>query len=96
MKDITSWATGLSEAASAPAEPATSAGPFLSARQAALSPSSDDAQYLQALAAEALGWHPLGDQAYLHVGAPEAVEVVHVVGVADTAMANQNVVLLNY
>ena len=35
---------------------------------------------LAAIEAEAIGWQPLGDGAYLHVGDPEAL-VVEVVGV---------------
>ena len=35
---------------------------------------------LAAIEAESIGWQPLGDGAYLHVGDPEAL-VVEVVGV---------------
>ena len=50
---------------------------------------------LQALAAEAIGWQPLGQGAYLHHGdAEEAENVIHVVGVPDASMAGLNVLLL--
>lgn len=96
MKDITSWATGLSDAASAPLAPVAAHPPAGPSAPTAPHASSDDAAYLQALAAEALGWQPLGEQAYLHMGAQDDVRVVLVVGVADTTMADQNVLLLNY
>jgi hypothetical protein len=52
---------------------------------------------LNALAAEAMGWQPLGEGAYLHYGAkdnPEAEQVIQVVGIPDTAWAGFNVLLL--
>jgi hypothetical protein len=52
---------------------------------------------LQALAAESMGWQPLGEGAYLHDGAkdnPQAEQVIHVVGIPDTALAGLNVLLL--
>ena len=50
---------------------------------------------LQALAAEAMGWQPLGPGAYLHLGDAEGEEnVIHVVGVPDTSLAGLNVLLL--
>ena len=52
---------------------------------------------LQALAAESMGWQPLGEGAYLHDGTkgdPEAEQVIHVVGIPDTALAGLNVLLL--
>ena len=52
---------------------------------------------LNALAAESIGWQPLGEGAYLHDGAkgnPEAEQVIYVVGIPDTAWAGLNVLLL--
>jgi hypothetical protein len=50
---------------------------------------------LQALAAEAMGWQPLGQGAYLHHGDANAEEnVITVVGVPDMQMAGLNVLLL--
>ena len=41
-----------------------------------------------------MGWLPLGDGAYLHVGKPDEEEVViTVVEVADAGMAGMNVLL---
>ncbi len=51
---------------------------------------AEDAQFLAEVAAESIGWLPLGDSAYLHVGDPE-VFVVDVVGVADAGMVGVNV-----
>lgn len=45
---------------------------------------------LAAIEAEAIGWLPLGDGAYLHLGDPDAL-VVDVVGVLDAGMAGMNV-----
>jgi len=46
---------------------------------------------LAAIEAESIGWLPLEDGAYLHVGKPDEEEVViTVVGVADAGMAGQN------
>ena len=45
---------------------------------------------LAAIEAESIGWQPLGDGAYLHVGDPEAL-VITVVGVPDAGMAGVNV-----
>ena len=42
----------------------------------------EDAQFLAEVAAESIGWLPLGDGAYLHVGDPEAL-VIEVVGVPE-------------
>lgn len=44
---------------------------------------------LAAIEAEAIGWQPLGDGAYLHVGDPEAL-VITVVGVPEAGMAGMN------
>lgn len=50
---------------------------------------------LQALAAEAMGWQPLGQGTYLHHGDTEEAEnIIHVVGVPDANMAGLNVLLL--
>lgn len=49
---------------------------------------------LAALEAEAMGWIPLGEGAYLHPGAPEEA-VIHVVGVPDTDMAGMNLLWLS-
>ena len=57
--------------------------------------SVEDAQWLANLAAESIGWLPLGDGAYLHVGDPDAL-VITVVGVADAGMAGMNVLLLSW
>ena len=39
-------------------------------------------QELAAIEAESIGWTPLGEDAYLHVGDPEAL-VIEVVGVPE-------------
>jgi len=50
---------------------------------------------LQALAAESMGWQPLGEGAYLHIGAKDDPEqVIHVVGIPDAAWAGFDVLLL--
>jgi hypothetical protein len=54
---------------------------------------------MQSLAAESMGWQPLGEGAYLHHGAKdnpqaEAEAVIHVVGIPDTALAGLDVLLL--
>lgn len=43
--------------------------------------------------AESIGWLPLDEGAYLHVGNEED-EVIQLVGVADGAMAGMNVLLV--
>jgi len=48
---------------------------------------------LAAIEAESIGWLPLGDGAYLHVGDPNAM-VITVVGVPEAGMAGMNVLLL--
>ena len=48
---------------------------------------------LAALEAESIGWQPLGEGAYLHVGDPEAL-VITVVGVPEVGMAGMNVLLV--
>lgn len=61
----------------------------------------EDAQFQAAVAAESIGWLPLGQGAYLHLGRPAALQtddpqalVIDVVGVPDVAMAGMNVLLL--
>lgn len=52
---------------------------------------------LAAIEAEAIGWLPLGDGAYLHLGKPEEEEVViTVTGIPDAAMAGMNVLLVGW
>ena len=48
---------------------------------------------LAAIEAESIGWLPLGQGAYLHVGNPDAL-VINVVGVSDVGMAGMNVLLV--
>ncbi len=49
-------------------------------------------QELAAIEAESIGWLPLGDGAYLHLGEPGEEEVViTVVGVPEPGMAGMNV-----
>lgn len=50
---------------------------------------------LAAIEAEAIGWLPLGNRAYLHVGDPEAL-VVTVVGVPEAGMAGMNVMWVGW
>jgi len=52
-----------------------------------------ESQELATLSAESIGWLPLCDGAYLHVGDPEG-DVITVVGVADAGMAGGNVLLV--
>ncbi len=52
---------------------------------------------LAAIEAESIGWLPLGDGAYLHLGKPDEEEVViTVVGVPDMGMAGMNVLLVGW
>lgn len=52
-------------------------------------------QELAAIEAESIGWLPLGDGTYLHVGDPDEEEtVITVVGVPDAGMAGMNVLLV--
>lgn len=48
---------------------------------------------LRAIQAESIGWQPLGDGAYLHVGDTEQ-QVIEVVGVAFASMAGTTVLWL--
>lgn len=50
---------------------------------------------LKAIEGESIGWHPLGQGAYLHLGAGEEMQtIVHVMGIPDLQMAPLNVLLL--
>ena len=50
-----------------------------------------------ALAVEAMGWLPLGDGSYLHLGKPEEEEIViTVVGVPAVGMVGMNVLLVGW
>lgn len=50
---------------------------------------------LKEIEAESIGWQPLGDGAYLHVGKPDEEEIViTVVGVPDASMAGMDVLLV--
>lgn len=50
---------------------------------------------LAAIEAESIGWQPLGDGAYLHMGKPEEEDIVIIVtGVPDAGMAGMNVLLV--
>ena len=52
-------------------------------------------QELAAIEAEAIGWQPLGDGAYLHLGKPDEEEIViTVTGIPDAAMVGMNVLLI--
>lgn len=70
---------------------------------------AQDAQFLREVAAESIGWLPLGQGAYLHVatGAPNTTTppapdddeeqplVITVVGAAEAALAGMNVLWLS-
>ena len=52
---------------------------------------------LTAIEAESIGWLPLGDGAYLHVGDPDEEEVViTVTGVPEAGMAGMNVLWVGW
>lgn len=52
---------------------------------------------LAAIAVESIGWLPVGDGAYLHLGNPDEEElVITVVGVADAGMAGMNVLWVGW
>lgn len=57
-----------------------------------------DPEDLDRLQAESIGWLPLEEGAYLHVGDEQALgrsdTVIEVVGVPDASMADANVLLL--
>ena len=44
--------------------------------------------------AESIGWQPLGDGAYVHLGKPEEEVVITVVGVPEVGMTGMNVLLV--
>jgi hypothetical protein len=48
---------------------------------------------LQEIAAESIGWLPLGDSAYLHVGSQET-EIIEVVGIPSAEMQGLTVLLV--
>lgn len=50
----------------------------------------EDAQFVAEIAAESIGWLPLGDSAYLHMRKADAL-VIEVVGVPDVSMTGMNV-----
>ena len=50
---------------------------------------------LAAIEAESIGWLPLGDGAYLHVGDPNAL-VITVTGLPDAGMAGVNVLWVGW
>ena len=50
---------------------------------------------LAAIEAESIGWLPLGEDTYLHIGDPDAL-VIDVVGVPDAGMVGMNVLLLSW
>ena len=57
-----------------------------------MDPTNYDIDFLRELAeieAESMGWIPLDDGAYLHVGSKDGV--VEIVGLADAGMAGANV-----
>ena len=57
----------------------------------------DEWAELAAIEAEAIGWLPLEEGAYLHVGHPEEDEVViTVTGVTDALMVGMNVLLVGW
>jgi len=52
---------------------------------------------LEAIAAESIGWLPLGEGAYLHLGNPDAEElIIQVVGMPDAQMVGMNVLLVGW
>ena len=55
---------------------------------------------LEAIAAESIGWLPLGEGTYLHLGSPDdeaaVISVISVVGIPDAAMAAANVLLVGW
>ncbi len=54
-----------------------------------------EAAEFAAIEAEAIGWQPLGDGAYLHRGnADEEAVIITVVGIPDLTQAGQAVLLL--
>lgn len=69
----------------------------LSECDASVVPLPDLGDELLALAAEAIGWTPLAQDAYLHIGTPAGPEepiVIEVVGSISADMASSNILLL--
>lgn len=56
---------------------------------------TEDAQLMAEVAAESIGWLPLGECSYLHIGDPDAL-VIDVVGLPDSGMVGMNVLLIGY
>ena len=50
---------------------------------------------LATIEVESLGWFPLGESVYLHVGDPEG-DVITVVGIPEAGMAGMNVLLVGW
>lgn len=50
-------------------------------------------QELAAIEAESIGWQPLGEGVYLHVGDPQDA-VITVIGVPEVGMVGGNVLLV--
>ena len=64
---------------------------------AAHAPSESLEAELQTIQAESIGWTPLGEGAYLHLGNPDEDElIIQVVGTPDAQMAGMNVLLLGW
>jgi hypothetical protein len=57
---------------------------------------ADDVLWLAEIAADAIGWQPLGEGAYLHLGRSDEGEavIITVAGVPAAGMAGLNVLLL--
>lgn len=53
----------------------------------------DEVQRMAEIAAESMGWRPLDEGAYLHLGNDDPGVIV-VVGVTESSMADENVLLL--
>ena len=52
---------------------------------------------LAAIEAESIGWQPLGDGAYLHMGKPDEEEmVITVTGVPEVGMVGMNMLLVGW
>lgn len=49
---------------------------------------------LAAIEGEAIGWQPLGEGAYLHLGRPDEAAPINVIGIPEAAMAGMNALLL--
>jgi hypothetical protein len=57
----------------------------------------EDVLWQAELAPESIGWQPLGDGTYLHLGKQDEEEVIiTVVGVPEQGMAGMNVLLLSW